>query len=314
MRVVPVDDTNQNAFYALQRNSNEIYSSSSWQLAYPNGLKKWLILNDNDVAIGGFVLYEKIRFGLRMWITPPFASHCGLFIVNEKSTPSSRLTHLKKVATAIADFLKNAQVHYFKMELPAEFRDAQPFIWRKLKVDIRYTYVLDLSREWEVILQAMDTNLRNKWSKFDAAKWSISSEKNVESAYRLFTNALIRNKAKWNPEIVRGLMKLSEMHHIHVLENNASIATALFAGQGNKCYYLFGAANRQAGTAVGPIAIIAAMQKAKEVGFEYFDLEGSMIPEVEAYFRQFGGDHQTMFTIKGGRGLWPRLFNWYFGN
>lgn len=311
MKIVAVDQNNLTIFNELQSASNEVYSSLLWSKAYTNGLKKFLIVNDNDSPIGGFVLYEKIKWGVKIWITPPFASHCGWFAKGEKTSQSGKLSETKKIAQAISDFLKQSRVHFYKIELPPQFEDAQPFIWNEQEVSIRYTYVINIAQAWENVVQNFDAKLRNKWNKLATSDFSISFEKNTENAYQLFTGALQRNGAKWDEYIVKHLMDSPLMHHVHVYENNQPVATALFAGQGNKCYYLFGAADKERGTAAGPIALVSAMQRAKEMGFAFFDLEGSMIPEVESYFRQFGGEHQSLFTIKGGRGLWPRLLKTY---
>ena len=34
-----------------------------------------------------------------------------------------------------------------------------------------------------------------------------------------------------------------------------------------------------------------------------FDFEGSMIPEIEVFFRSFGGDLLPYFSIEGGKGI-----------
>lgn len=246
-----------------------------------------------------------------MLITPPFASHCGCFFRSEKTSPTGKLSESKKIAQAISEFLKTSNAHFYKVELPPQFQDTQPFIWNKQEVSVRYTYVINLAQTWEEIIHHFDAKLRNKWNKFPTSGLTVSYNRNTERAYQLFTSALKRNGAKWDEALVKKLMESTLMHHVHVYDQEKIIATALFAGQGNKCYYLFGATDRDHGSAAGPIALISAMQQAKANGFTFFDLEGSMIPEVEAYFRQFGGEHQTLFTIKGGRGLWPRLLKFY---
>lgn len=311
MRVIEADHQWLEAFRKLQSASSEVYASDAWCSAYLSGLKRFLILNENEIPVGGFVLYERRKWGLKILITPPFASHCGLFFETDRQSVQAVLSFRKKIAEAVSVFLAASGAAYFKVEFPPEFTDFQPFIWRKQQVDVRYTYILDISGDVTQLESQFDPKLRNKLAKASKEGYEISRNVDVESAYRLFTSALKRNGAGWDESVVRRLMSIPVMHHIHVLRQNVSVATALFAGQGRKCYYLFGAADRSEGTAAGPLALFSAIRHAAEQGFVCFDFEGSMIPEVEAYFRQFGGRQAPMYSVKGGRGLWPRLIRYY---
>ncbi|MFN6380233.1 MAG: GNAT family N-acetyltransferase [Flavobacteriales bacterium] len=312
MKVIPVDASDESGFDLIQSRCNEVYSSKEWSYAYSKGLKRFAIHADNGDIIGGWVAYERKKWGLKMLITPPFASHCGLFFLSDKKNPSGIQTDIKKCMEAIASFLISSSYHYFKIEFPPEFQDFQSFIWKGVSVDTRYTYLLSLNSSIDVIETAFDPKLRNKITKGKNAGLVVSFEKNIQIAHRLFTDNLKKKSITWNDEILKSLMGLSEMQGVIVYENEKPTAVAMFCGQNEKCYYLFGSTDKgNSNSSAGPMALYHAIIKAKEKGFSIFDFEGSMLPEVEQFFRQFGGKLTPLYSIKGGRGLWPRLIRLY---
>jgi hypothetical protein len=140
----------------------------------------------------------------------------------------------------------------------------------------------------------------------------LSHAPNLSLAHGLFTANLKSKGIDWNDEILRSLMSLTSMHYSIISEGETPLAAALICGQNEKCYYLFGSTDKaHQQNAAGPLALRAAIILAKEKGFKTFDFEGSMIPEVESFFRQFGGKLTPLYTINGGRGLWPRLIRLY---
>ncbi len=312
MKIVPVEELNENSFDQVQKGSNEIYSSSAWASAYSHGLRRFAIQADNGEILGGWAAFEKKKFGLKILITPPFASHCGLFFVSNKKSITSLQSDLKKCMEAIVAFLNDSRYHYIHLEFPPEFTDFQSFIWKGFKVATKYTYLLSLDSPLERIEAEFDPKLRNKINKGRAASLEVKFEKNVDAAHGLFTKNLERKGLRWNDQLLKSLMNLSEMHAATVFENGRATAVAMIGGQNEKCYYLFGSTDKDSSNnSVGPLAIHGAIELAKSLGYKTFDFEGSMLPEVEQFFRQFGGVITPLYSIKSGRGLWPRLISFY---
>jgi hypothetical protein len=312
MKVVPVEELNQNSFDQVQQGSNEIYSSTAWASAYSQGLRRFAIQADNGEILGGWAAFEKKKWGLKILITPPFASHCGLFFISNKKSVASLQSDLKKCMEAMVAFLNDSGYHYIHLEFPPEFMDFQSFIWKGFNVSTKYTYLLSLESSIENIEAGFDPKLRNKINKGRAANLEVRFEKNVDAAHGLFTSNLQRKGVRWNDSLLKSLMNLSEMHGVTIFENGKASAVAMIGGQNEKCYYLFGSTDKESSnSAAGPLAIHGAIELAKSLGYKKFDFEGSMIPEVEQFFRQFGGVITPVYSIKSKRGLWPRLISFY---
>jgi lipid II:glycine glycyltransferase (peptidoglycan interpeptide bridge formation enzyme) len=305
-------DSELNSFFELQLRSNEVFASNDWSEAYGDQLVRIGIFNDTNQLVGGLVAFEQKKFGLTQLITPPFAPHCGWFFFSEKKTNAKLQADEKQAAEAIADFLKKSNYHFYKLEFPTSFNDAQPLIWKGITVKVKYTYLLDLKASQEEMFQAMDSKLRNKLSK-DFSDFQLDQNRNGSDAFQLFSATMKRSNVKIDEPILQNLMQSSALNFTFIRKESKAIGMALFAGQGNKCYYLFGAIDRdRSNDAVGPKSLYEAILYAKRSGFEYFDFEGSMVPGIESYFRQFGGVLTPLYSINGGRGAWPRLFSIYY--
>lgn len=305
-------DSEQHSFFELQARSNEVFASNDWSKAYGDQLVRIGIFNDTNQLVGGLVAFEQKKFGLTQLITPPFAPHCGWFFFSEKKTNAKLQADQKQATEALSNFLKKSNYHFYKLEFPTSFNDAQPLIWNGITVKVKYTYVLDLKASQEELLQAMDAKLRNKLSK-DFSEFQIDHKRNEDDAFQLFAMTMKRSNVKIDEGILQNLMQSKTLNFTFIRKENKPIAMALFAGLGNKCYYLFGAIDREhSNDAVGPKSLFEAILYAKRSGYEYFDFEGSMVPGIESYFRQFSGVLTPLYSINGGRGAWPRLFSIYY--
>jgi len=81
-------------------------------------------------------------------------------------------------------------------------------------------------------------------------------------------------------------------------QNERPISAAFCIYDNEKVYYLLGGYDNEfKHQGAGALAVNAAINKSKEMGISIFDFEGSMIPEVEKYFRGFGGDLIPYYSI-----------------
>ena len=80
---------------------------------------------------------------------------------------------------------------------------------------------------------------------------------------------------------------------------NGEIIAATFCLYDNKlCYYLLGGySNESKQHGAGALCVYNSILKAKQLNIPAFDFEGSMIKEVEKYFRSFGGELVPYYTI-----------------
>ena len=78
-----------------------------------------------------------------------------------------------------------------------------------------------------------------------------------------------------------------------------ALAASLVVWDNQRTYYLIGGYDAEnAHQGAGTLNLWHAIKDAKARGNRLFDFEGSMIPEVERYFRGFGGELKTFFSVE----------------
>lgn len=315
MRIEKLAKNEYALFFELAKSNADVYALEDWASAYGDAVSLFFLKNEKEETVGGFIGFEKNKYGFKMLITPPFASNCALFLVKLKSTNFEIISQRKKAIDALANFIKEKKYHYIKLDLPAEFNDVQPAIWKSLRYEVKYTYRLDLTKSEGELKSNLHSNIQRKIEQtLESSEFELSQNKDEEKVYRLFTGALHRNGGKWNETILRFILKSSLLHYTLLYKGKDLASAALHAGNGKTAFYLFGSNDRElSGTKGGARVLWESICAAKKQGFEVYDFEGSMIEGVEYFFRSFGGEIVPTFVLKGGRGLWPRLMQFYFG-
>lgn len=89
--------------------------------------------------------------------------------------------------------------------------------------------------------------------------------------------------------------------------NDLPIAAAYCIYDYTTCYYLLSGYNHQnKHSGAGICSVMACIKKAKELDLKLFDFEGSMLPEVEDYFREFGGQLIPYHTINKAYNIYKK--------
>jgi len=82
------------------------------------------------------------------------------------------------------------------------------------------------------------------------------------------------------------------------LKDGIPLSAALCVYDKNTAYYLLGGydyENKHHGA--GALVIWESIKYAKSIGLKEFDFEGSMVPQIERYFRGFGGRLTPYFRV-----------------
>ena len=102
------------------------------------------------------------------------------------------------------------------------------------------------------------------------------------------------------PEAFAGLFALekSGLVGLGVFKGEELHSWFIFQRDTHAVYYLFGGAGTAGRGDTGSWGMWACLCHFKQAGIPLFDFEGSMIPEIERYFRSFGGTLVTHFAIE----------------
>ncbi len=279
-----------------------VFNSIAWIRIYDTGLKLYGIYNDNTELVGAFFLYTSSKWGMKYAITPPFTPHIGLFFENRAQNKSNQITYSKNIYDALSQFIAAQNYALLVAALPFKHTDTQVFFWNKFKVIPNYTYRLNLLVTKEELLGNFTSEKRKSLKKAEKDGLRVEKTVDLEIVKTLILKTFSRKEKALNIKLLdKILFEFSNQENSFAFvayENNVAIATTFCIYDSTTAYYLFGgydAEKKHHGAGVS--TQWACICHAQLIGLEVYDFEGSMLPEVEKYFRDFGGDLIPYYTV-----------------
>ena len=262
--------------------------------AYGKELRVLQFKEDAEVVAVMWVWESGKKF-LNSLITPPFLPNCWLTFLNEYDKPATKRAKEKEVLKALLSFLGNGKWGYWKFDFPVEYTDFQEAIWKGTVPKTKYTYrILNVSN-WE---EKIDSKLRNKLKR--SSDFSFEVRPFNESELTLFMNSS-SSKGVAHESLLSKFNALNSPFAFTVIAEGGQYQ-AFCAIIGGVCYYLV-SSNAKNDNALSACGVKFCMEESIRRGCFAFDFEGSMIPEIEVFFRSFGGDLLPYFSIEGGGGI-----------
>jgi len=306
MQIKPINTIDEKTTLFLAKNGS-VFIQPEWLKIYDSSkLELCGIYNKDNVIIGAFTLYIDSKFGLKWIKLPPYSPHTSLCYINPSSNNAKKITFDKKIYKLIDSYLTNKKVSLITLSFPPSHIDMQPFIWSNYKAIPNYTYQLDLDKcNEENILSVAAPEKRNELKK--AIKDNIDCKLSYDYSItkKMVEHSFNRKNKSLNSDLLSKILhefatKDNSFSFISYL-NNKPIAASFIIYDNNTAYYLLGGYDPQnKHNGAGVFAVSNAIKESKKRGLKIFDFEGSMLVEVEKYFRGFGGDLTPFFTINKG--------------
>ncbi len=302
MPIRKLDTNNWKAYETLAAENGNVFNSPSWIKLYDSNLIHYGIFDNDQKLIAAFYLYQTKMVGLSYYKNPPYTPTIGLCYKNKAGNKANALAFDKKLVSELADFFISLKGGLYTLAMPHTLTDVQPFIWKKFKTIPNYTYHLDLQLSAEQLLQNMTADKRNSLKKAEKDGIQTTLTTDYAAVQRLILKTFSRKQKSIDEIFVKKIL-----HNFATPENSFAfiaslkgtpISTAFCIFDKTTCYYLLGGYdNENKHQGAGVSSIWNAILHAKAKGLNTFDFEGSMLPEVEKFFRGFGGDLIPYFTI-----------------
>jgi Acetyltransferase (GNAT) domain len=281
-----------------------IFNSLAWLNLFDERLNILVIYNNNQEMIGSFFGLVGKKYGLPYFINAQFTPHCGLFYVNPSLSPASKAGTDKKVIELISEYLQQQKFKFIQFYLPFQIIDVQPFIWAKYTVGTKYTYQISLSDSEETLFSHLASEKRKSIRKAESDHIKIERITDFHAIENILLDTFIINKIKFDLKIFQKILyEFSNDANAYAFaaynEKNEILAATLCLFDKTTAYYLAGGihqTNSHHGAHVS--CMWQSIIYAKSLGIATFDFEGSMIKNIEKYFREFGGILTPYFEIK----------------
>ena len=300
------NDINKNEYFEFYQSKSLPIYFAPWWMDASCGANAWdvvLAKNPDGGIEGVFIYHLKKIYSLPVILMPALTSYSGIWYNYPKNIKShSKISFEKKVMDKLIELLPN---HYlFFQQFHPNIENWLPLYWKGYKQTTRYTYQLDLTNGTEEIWDNFKGNVRRNVRKAEASDYSIVEIDDFESFWGpLEKSYKERNKAvpfrKQDLKSVDEVCANRSQRTILVAQNpdGKHLAGIYLVHDSNSSYYLVGYFDpAYKDYAALTLVLWKGIQKmSKKV--TVFDFEGSIIPEIEFYFRAFGGKLTPHYKI-----------------
>lgn len=281
--------------------------SRDWWLDTVCGENRWevLLVEEKGRITAALPLYVPCRSVVTM---PMYTQTMGPWFAPE-APDAKYATVLAKRQAYCRTFIESLKAYpRFLQNFHHQITDWLPFYWEGYRQTTRYTYLLEDLRQPERLWENMCPNIRRNILKA-REKYGITVRRGIPAEDFLHVHALtFRRQKKTVPGDAALLKKLIATCHErgqgdlwggYDAEGRIH-AAAFIVWQDRTAYYLAGGGNPDLrASGAHSLVLWEGIRFAAEVS-EQFDFEGSMLPGVERFFREFGAVQTPYFAISKG--------------
>ena len=302
MRIAEVQITDKD-YVLFAKQFGSVFNSPAWLSIYGGGLKVYGIFDKGDTLIGIFNLYFDRVKGFSHLKNPPYSPTISLVFKNPSSNIAKKHSFDKSIYKLIVDFVNGLGKTINTFTLPTTCNDMQPFIWNKYKVIPNYTYRFNLAGlTADEVFAKFSPERRNDIKKAVKDEVECKLTHDYSIVKEMVQHTFDRKEKSLNGDLIDQILSkfANESNSFSFVSylNSKPIAASFIIYDQHMAYYLLGGydpSNKHQGA--GALAVQNAINHTLGLGIPVFDFEGSMLPEVEKYFRAFGGEMKTMYTI-----------------
>lgn len=279
-----------------------IFNKSWWIQTITNDFKI-LVCKERDLIVGGIIL--------------PF--EYGSFYKNPKLTPTlgilfrdfSKLSQAKQESKKIRIMTELIQhfprFKYFNYSFSINFNNWLPFKWENYQIDVGYTYILEELSDLNKIFNGFKPNIKSDIKKAINNGISVKDTLSVKEFYHLNEKSYKRQglEAPYSESFITDLdqMLLTKgMRKIlFAIDIQGKIHAAAYLIYDQKStYYLMGGGDPELRNSGATSLVLWEAIKFAATVSKTFDFEGSSLPNIESFFRAFGGTPKPIFRIYKG--------------
>lgn len=261
-----------------------------------------LVVSEKDSWLAVMPWFPKSRLGIRQMVQPLLCQYQGIFWGTSPLDPYKQFEWKRKIVEQFAVYA-DEHCRQFHCNFSPLFDYPLPFHWQGFQLIPRFTYYLNLKAPLPPYSDRHQRSLKRCDSEGFAMKINQENSPFLEQLAGSFDKKGVRFKTPQFQAIERIMATFIPQKEVRLLEcYNARgewlSGMLLYAFNQTYTYYL--GASSEAGRKSNAMTWLMhqAIQMAKNEGAQIFDFEGSMIQNVETFFRGFGATPRIFFEIK----------------
>ncbi len=269
------------------------------------GPENWdvLLVEKGGQIAAAMPYYKQTMTGFNLITMPPLTQTMGLWIKYQPNMVSqaSRIKYENDIMASIIDQLPGFD--YFKQNFHYSFTNWLPFSWKGFEQTTRYTYVIENLENTEELFNNLKGSVRTDIRKAEKEFKYVDSD-DIDKFYKL--NELVFGKAdkkmSYDYDLVKRLDTAAAKEgkrKILLAENDKGEAAAgIYIVWDDDCvYYIMSGSDPKFGNTGAPSMLIWEAIKFASSFAKSFDFEGSMMEQLEKFFRSFGAVQKPYFRI-----------------
>jgi len=293
--IVNFDSTEWDNF--LENTDATIFHNSKWMKTFGDNVE-FIVLKEGNYIIGGIAISKK-KFINKNIIIPPMLCPYGDIVFNknifESLSKTNRISKSKKITTQIIKTLKKDSSVVI-IEFSDKFKDFHPFIWEKFEVKVHHSYILKNDNE-EKLFANMSATRRNDIRKAIKDGINVVIGLDKENLKKMVLKTFKRQNMNYSSSIIDKVFEATDNVKTFVAyKEDLPIAANCIVWDKKSAYYILGGYDSDNGhSGAQALAMWEAIRFSfNELKLDFFDFEGSMVPNIERFFRNFGGDLVTL--------------------
>ena len=277
----------------------ESVAPSSWDI---------VTVTKGEEVVACFPYCYKVRLKkYRLIEMPPLTPYLGPIYRNIDSKHVKKLGEEKKF---LFQLLENfPKFDLFDIHIHPSFTNWLPFYWKGFSQSTLYTYIVDGNQSLDEIWKNTRENIRRNYRKAQKTL-EIKESNNIDELLRIHKLTFERQKKQlpYDPIILQRIFYSTSMRKqgkvLTAIDTKKQIHASVFIVWDSKTvYYLIGAGDPELRNSGANTLLLWESIKFANSTNRDFDFEGSMVENIERYFRAFGAIQKPYFNISKSNSL-----------
>lgn len=266
----------------------------------------------NGAQVAGIWAYPvEQKMGVTILRTPLLTPYLGPVIFYPADIKQSKTDSFEH--ETIKDLMKQLPpVKVWHLSIGPGIKQAGLFRQHKLRTEVQQTFLIDLVQDEAALLSNMKDTMRRNIKAAEKEIAIMDSATHLNELYE-FHRQTLTEKGRDLPYTLNDLKRIMDVSaannasKLWVARSNDAIDAIVWQVWDETTSYYFMGGQNPAATNYKAMSVLLwhAMKEAKKLGCKTFDLEGSVDPGVERFFRGFGGERALyMILLKNDSLLW----------
>jgi len=258
-------------------------------------------VEENGRAVARMPFVRREMFGFTLLVAPPLSNRLGPSCDLPEGRTEARLRRFDHLVDELLDRLPQADL--VRQVLHPDVLSWLPFHRRGFRVEPQVSYVLDRVSDLDVVFAGVSGQTRRVIKK---AGTQLAVERDVTAErLRPMVDATFDRQGMstpYRPEVldrlVRAFTDRDRGTVLTAVDASGAVHASLFCvWDDRRAWYLGGGGDPRLRSSGAGSLLMWELIKEAAGHVDRFDFEGSMLPSVERYFRNFGGRQETCYLV-----------------